>query len=98
MLSGECIAIVEGQERRMGPWDYLHCPPHTAHIEVGAGDRPCAILMVGTRGGGGIRYIVDEVATRHGTSPPSASTSPDEVYADRPPIVPARSPWPLPER
>ena len=49
VLSGECVAIVEGEERRMGPWDYLHCPPGTAHITVGAGDRPCAILMVGVR-------------------------------------------------
>ena len=27
VLSGECIAIVEGEERRLRPWDYLHCPP-----------------------------------------------------------------------
>jgi quercetin dioxygenase-like cupin family protein len=38
VLSGECIAVVEGEERRMGPWDYLHCPPGTNHITVGAGD------------------------------------------------------------
>ena len=49
VLSGECIAIVEGEERRMGAWDYLHCPPGTAHITIGAGEGPCAILMVGTR-------------------------------------------------
>ena len=30
VLSGECIAIVEGQERHMRAWDYLHCPPGTA--------------------------------------------------------------------
>ena len=52
VLSGECLAIVEGQERRLGPWDYLHCPPGTAHITIGAGDGPCAILMVGTRSPG----------------------------------------------
>ena len=50
VLAGECIAVVEGEEHRMGPWDYLHCPPGTAHITIGAeGDEPCAILMVGTR-------------------------------------------------
>ncbi len=49
VLSGECIAIVEGEERRLRAWDYLHCPPGTRHITVGAGDEPCAILMVGTR-------------------------------------------------
>src|ERR1051325_3599281 len=49
VLSGECIAIVEGEQRRMRQWDYLHCPPGTAHITIGAGPEPCAILMVGTR-------------------------------------------------
>ena len=40
VLSGECLAIVEGEERRMGPWDFLHCPPGTAHILIGTGRRP----------------------------------------------------------
>jgi quercetin dioxygenase-like cupin family protein len=48
VLSGECIAIVEGRERRMRRWDYLHSPPGTEHITVGAGDEPCAILMFGS--------------------------------------------------
>ena len=29
VIAGECLAIVEGQERRMRTWDYLHCPPET---------------------------------------------------------------------
>jgi uncharacterized cupin superfamily protein len=96
VLSGECIAIVEGQERRMGPWDYLHCPPGTAHITVGAGDGPCAILMVGTRSPGRrIHYPVDPAAARHGHSVEVATDSPREAYANRPPIRPAGSPWPL---
>ena len=52
VLAGECLLIVEGQERRMRQWDYFHCPPGTAHITVGAGDGPCAILMVGARARG----------------------------------------------
>jgi uncharacterized cupin superfamily protein len=96
VLSGECIAIVEGEERRMGPWDYLHCPPGTDHITVGAGDGPCAILMVGTRTPGHtIRYPVDETAARRGASVKTATDSPEEAYADRPPRQPVRSPWPL---
>jgi mannose-6-phosphate isomerase-like protein (cupin superfamily) len=96
VLSGECLALVEGQERRMGAWDYLHCPPGTAHILVGAGEGPCAILMAGTRTGGDITYLPDPVAARHGAAVERESHSPREVYAGRPPIVPARSPWPLP--
>ena len=95
VLSGECVAIVEGQERRMGPWDYLHCPPGTAHITVGAGDRPCAILMVGVRSPDRtIEYLVDPTAARYGKSVAEATDSADVAYAERPPIVPARSPWP----
>jgi uncharacterized cupin superfamily protein len=46
-LAGECLAIVEGKERRLHQWDYLHCPPDTLHVMIGAGSEPCAILMVG---------------------------------------------------
>jgi uncharacterized cupin superfamily protein len=96
VLSGECIAIVEGQERRMRPWDYLHCPPGTKHITIGAGDVPCAILMVGTRSADGtIHYPVDPIAARYGVSVSIATDSPDEAYVDRPPIRPIASPWPL---
>jgi len=27
VLSGECALIVEGQERRLRPWDFFHAPP-----------------------------------------------------------------------
>ena len=96
VLSGECLAIVEGEERRMGPWDYLHCPPGTAHITVGAGDGPCALLMVGTRRPGQrIRYIAEPAAARYSAAVPSDTDSPREAYRDRPPIERIRSPWPL---
>ena len=96
VLSGECIAIVEGEEHRLYAWDYLHCPPGTAHITVGAGADPCALLMVGTRSPDAtIRYVVEPVAAKHSASVETASDLPREVYADRPPIVPATSPWPL---
>ena len=49
VLSGECILLVEGEERRLAAWDFVHCPPGAHHIFVGAGDGPCAILMVGAR-------------------------------------------------
>jgi uncharacterized cupin superfamily protein len=96
VLSGECIAIVEGEEHRMRQWDYFHCPPGTAHITVGAGDEPCAVLMVGTRSPDTkIRYLPNPAAAKHGAAVETESNSPREVYKDRPPIVPAKSPWPL---
>jgi uncharacterized cupin superfamily protein len=97
VLSGECLAIVEGVERRMGPWDYLHSPPGTAHITIGAGDQPCAILMVGTRSTDHTtRYVRDPVAARHGAAVPEETDSAKVAYVNRPPIVPVPSPWPLP--
>ena len=96
VLSGECVAIVEGQERRLRAWDYLHCPPGTAHITIGAGEGPCAILMVGTRSPDAtIHYPVEPAAARYGASVAVPTKSPREAYAEQPPIVPARSPWPL---
>ena len=96
VLSGECVVVVEGEERRMGPWDYFHCPPGTAHITIGAGDGPCAILMVGTRApDSAIHYPVEPAAAAYGASVDVATDVPKEAYAGRPPIEPARSPWPL---
>lgn len=96
VLSGECVAIVEGQERRMRQWDYLHCPPGTPHITVGTGEEPCAMLMVGTRSPGhAIHYPVDATAAGYGASVTTATDSPEEAYAGRPPFRAAASPWPV---
>jgi uncharacterized cupin superfamily protein len=96
VLSGECIAIVEGQERRMGQWDYLHSPPGTRHITVGAGDGPCVILMVGARGPDiETEYTVDELAARYGASVTRDTTSSEEAYADLDrSYTRVPSPWP----
>jgi quercetin dioxygenase-like cupin family protein len=96
VIAGECLAIVEGQERRMRTWDYLHCPPGTAHLTIGAGDGPCAILMVGTRAPDDtVHYPVEPLAAKYGGSVETATDFPKEAYAGRPPIGPAPSPWPL---
>ncbi len=94
VLSGECIAIVEGQERRLKAWDFVHCPRGTRHIFVGAGDGPCAILMVGTRRPG-LLYPVSEVADRHGASVREETSTGRDAYAGDPPRTPMRFSWPL---
>ena len=53
VLSGECLLVVEEQERRLRRWDYFHCPPGTRHVIVGAGGGPCVVLMIGARPAGG---------------------------------------------
>ena len=52
VLAGECLLLVEGQERRLRAWDFVHCPPETNHMIVGAGSGPSVVLAVGARGRG----------------------------------------------
>lgn len=85
VLSGECLALVEGQERRMRRWDYLHSPPGTAHITVGAGDEPCALLMFGSPDPRRtVEWIADELAASYGASPAHTTSVDTEAYGDLP--------------
>jgi uncharacterized cupin superfamily protein len=85
VLVGECLLLVEGEERRLKAWDFVHCPPGTDHIFVGAGDGPCAIFMVGARREGrSIRYPRNELARRHGVSVDAETNEPSEAYAGFP--------------
>jgi uncharacterized cupin superfamily protein len=85
VLSGECMLLVEDEERRLGPWDFVHCAPGTHHIFVGAGAGPCAILMIGARGAGNkLHYPVSELAARYGASAPAETDDPREAYRDWP--------------
>jgi uncharacterized cupin superfamily protein len=49
VLYGKALLIVEGEERPLHQWDFVHCPAGTKHIIVGAGDTPCALVSVGAR-------------------------------------------------
>jgi uncharacterized cupin superfamily protein len=97
VLSGECILVVEEQERLLKAWDFFHCAPGTHHILVGAGHGPCAILMVGVRGEGKkLHYPVSEVALRHGASTPVETDTPSDAYRDwSREYTPVRATWPL---
>ena len=68
VLSGECVLLVEDEERRLRPWDFFHSPPWTEHAFVGVGEGPCVILMVGSRSGPGVHYPVSELAAGYGAS------------------------------
>ncbi len=41
VLAGECLLLIEGEERPLQAWDFVHCPPETEHIFVGIGEGPC---------------------------------------------------------
>jgi uncharacterized cupin superfamily protein len=82
VLSGECTLLVEGEERLLRPWDFFHSPPGTEHIFLGAGDGPCAIMMVGSRSETAtLRYPVSELAARHGASAEEETSDPRRAYA-----------------
>jgi uncharacterized cupin superfamily protein len=86
VLSGECLLIVEGEERGLKAWDFFHCPPQTEHVIVGAGDGPAVVLAVGARGRirKGFVYPVDTTARRYGAGVETETTKPAEAYAGFP--------------
>jgi uncharacterized cupin superfamily protein len=85
VLSGEPLLIVEGEERPLRRWDFVHCPPETNHIIVGAGEGPCVVLAIGARenqdGPGWGGYSVDETALRHGAGVEQETNDVDVAYA-----------------
>jgi uncharacterized cupin superfamily protein len=85
VLAGEALLLVEGEERTLRQWDFVHCPPNTRHVILGAGAGPCVVLAVGARDrstgpdwGG---YPVDETALRHGAGVEEETTDPLQAYA-----------------
>ena len=82
VLSGECLLLVEGQERHLQAWDFVHCAPGTEHVFVGAGDGPCSILMVGARvEEERLLYPRSELALKYEAGVETDTTSPAEAYA-----------------
>jgi len=91
VLSGECVALVEGEERRLRAWDFFHCAPGTPHCFVGAGDEPCVLLMAGSRAGERrVVYPESELAQGHGAGVERETDSAVEAYAPFPHWAPGR--------
>ncbi len=84
VLSGECVLLIEGEERALRQWDFVHCPEWTEHVFVGAGAGPCALLGVGTRLGEGVVYPRSELALRHGAGVEQETRQGSEAYAEIP--------------
>jgi uncharacterized cupin superfamily protein len=82
VLAGECVLIVEEQERPLRAWDFVHCPAGTRHSFVGAGDGPCVIFMTGARREGDtILYPLSETARGRGAGVQTETDRPAEAYA-----------------
>ena len=102
VVSGEAVLVVEGEERPLRAWDFVHCPPGTRHVVVGAGNGPCLVIAVGAREHDGqpdsLGFPADEVAKRHGASVEEDTLDGGVAYAELPPREPTacRDGW-LPE-
>ena len=93
VLRGECLLIIEGNERPIRAWDFVHCPPRTPHTIIAAGAEPALVLAVGARKEkGSARYPVEAAAVRHGAGVPDASTTATDVYASYGEPQPAPAP------
>src|SRR4051794_14511819 len=80
VLRGTCLLVVEGEERPIGAWDLVHCPPRVAHTIVATGEEPALVLAVGARvQTGSAQYPFDERAARHDAAVRPGET-PDEAY------------------
>jgi quercetin dioxygenase-like cupin family protein len=105
MLSGEALLIIEGEERPLRQWDFVHCPPGTKHVIVGAGESLCIVFAVGalehhttgTLVDGTLQgaadwgaYTVNEAALRHGGGVEEETTDAEVAYARFPQPEPTR--------
>jgi uncharacterized cupin superfamily protein len=97
VLHGECIVILEGEERPLRQWDFVHCPAGVKHVFIGAGEGPCAVLMIGSRREDAAHYPVNDVAAKYDASAAETTDDPAEAYADwhREPWSATANPWPL---
>lgn len=97
VLHGECIVILDGEERSLHQWDFVHCPAGTEHVFVGAGDGPSAVLMIGSRDDRAAHYPVNDRAARYDASVAEATDDVAEAYADwrQEPRRRIDNPWPL---
>ncbi len=97
VLSGCCRLLINGQEKQLKAWDYVHCPPGVSHVFVGDGDKPCAILMIGHRPETHkLYYPENELARKYGAASPEPTDNPHVAYADVTPRREITAPeWPL---
>jgi uncharacterized cupin superfamily protein len=97
VLHGECLAIIDNEEHTLKQWDFFHCPAGVEHVFVGAGDGPCALLLIGSRREDRAHYPVNALAAQYDASAERETDDPEDAYSDWSDgdweQIP--SPWPL---
>jgi hypothetical protein len=87
------VLLVEGEERPLKAWDFVHSPPWTDHVIVGAGSSPSIVLAVGTRPkpeDDKLIYPKSQLAERYGASAEEDTPDPQTAYARFDPPRPGR--------
>lgn len=84
VLAGEALLLVEGEERPLKAWDFFHCPAGTDHVIVGAGERGCTVIGIGSRTKRAVVYPASELAQRHKAGVEQETSDPSEAYAPFP--------------
>ena len=95
VLSGECVAIVEGQERQMRRWDPALPARHRAHH---GRSRRRAVRDPDVRRpdpSRKVEWITNKTAARHGASVAETTGQAREAYGDAAEPVRARAPEPF---
>lgn len=99
VLAGRCKLLVNGEERSLESWDFVHCPAGVSHVFVGVDDGPCALLAIGHRPGKEnmkLFYPASELARRYNAESPEPTADPKIAYADIKPRVKIDPPkWPI---
>jgi uncharacterized cupin superfamily protein len=88
VLSGQCLLLIEGDERPLKAWDFVHCPAWTEHVFIGAGNGPCTLMGIGSRLTDGVVYPASALAQRHHAGVQNETRDPDQAYAGLAPDVP----------
>jgi uncharacterized cupin superfamily protein len=84
VVAGECLLLIEGDERPLKAWDFVHSPAGTEHAFVATADAPCVIVMTGARANELAPFFPrSELALRHGVGVERETTSPREAQAGR---------------
>jgi uncharacterized cupin superfamily protein len=82
VLWGRCRLLVNGEERILDAWDFVHFPAGVTHVVVGL-DAPCAVLFLGYRADPEVLfYPASDLARRYGAESPEPTSDPAIAYSD----------------
>jgi uncharacterized cupin superfamily protein len=87
IVAGEAVLLIEGEERRLRQWDFVHCPPGAEHTIVGGDGGPCVVLGCGARARQpttGWHYPVNHLALSRNAGVQRETRDMAEAYAELP--------------